>query len=59
MTDQLATAETVEQLQKSVPRGRLSTPEDQAKAVLFLVSDLADFICGVALDVDGGLLLGW
>jgi NAD(P)-dependent dehydrogenase (short-subunit alcohol dehydrogenase family) len=59
MTDQLATAETVNQIRRSVPRGRLSTPEDQAKAVLFLVSELADFVCGVALDVDGGLLLGW
>jgi NAD(P)-dependent dehydrogenase (short-subunit alcohol dehydrogenase family) len=59
MMDRIATPETVEQIRKSVPRGRLSTPEDQAAAVLFLVSQLADFICGVALDVDGGFLLGW
>jgi NAD(P)-dependent dehydrogenase (short-subunit alcohol dehydrogenase family) len=59
MMAQVATAEALHERKKSVPRGRLATPEDQARAVLFLVSDLADFICGVALDVDGGALLGW
>lgn len=44
---------------KKVPMGRLATPEDIAKAVLFLVSDLSAFVCGQALDVDGGGLLGW
>lgn len=44
---------------KGIPRGRLASVEDHARAVLFLVSDLADFVCGVALDVDGGSLLGW
>lgn len=36
--------------------GRLGTPLDQARAVLFLVSDEADFIVGTNLAVDGGLL---
>jgi hypothetical protein len=34
-------------------------PEDQAKAVLFFVSEDADFITGQALAVDGGELIGW
>lgn len=38
----------------SVPLGRLSTPQDMAKAALYLASDDADFITGVALEVDGG-----
>ncbi len=38
----------------SVPLGRLSTPEDIAKAALHLVSDDAGFLTGVALPVDGG-----
>ncbi len=59
MMSEVATPETLRARKKSVPRGRLSTPEDQANAVLFLVSDLAGHICGVALDVDGGSLLGW
>lgn len=36
------------------PLGRAGRPEDVAKAVLFLVSDEASFITGVALPVDGG-----
>ena len=38
----------------TVPMGRLSRPEDVAKAALYLASDDADFITGVALEVDGG-----
>ena len=38
----------------SVPLGRLSTPEDVAQAALWLASDEAAFITGVALEVDGG-----
>ncbi|MBT9288445.1 glucose 1-dehydrogenase [Prosthecodimorpha staleyi] len=38
----------------SIPLGRLSTPRDIANAALFLASDEADFVTGVALEVDGG-----
>lgn len=38
----------------TVPLGRLSTPEDVADAALWLASDEARFITGVALEVDGG-----
>lgn len=38
----------------TVPLGRFSTPEDIARAALFLISDEAEFITGVALEVDGG-----
>lgn len=41
----------------SVPIGRLGTPLDVAKAVLFLVSPLADYITGATVDVNGGLLM--
>ena len=39
-----------------IPLGRTGQPQDQAEAVLFLVSDEADFITGVDLLVDGGSL---
>jgi 3-oxoacyl-[acyl-carrier protein] reductase len=38
----------------SIPLGRLSQPRDIANAALYLASDEADFITGVALEVDGG-----
>jgi NAD(P)-dependent dehydrogenase (short-subunit alcohol dehydrogenase family) len=40
------------------PLGRVGAPEDVAKAALFLASDDAAWITGVALPVDGGLLAG-
>jgi NAD(P)-dependent dehydrogenase (short-subunit alcohol dehydrogenase family) len=39
---------------KVCPLGRAGTPEDIAKAMLFLASDDAAFITGVTLPVDGG-----
>ena len=41
-----------------IPLGRLGTPDDIAKAVLFIASDAAEYITGFTLFVDGGLLLG-
>jgi len=38
----------------SIPIGRFSTPADIAAASLFLCSDEASMITGVALEVDGG-----
>jgi 3-oxoacyl-[acyl-carrier protein] reductase len=38
------------------PLNRLGTPEDIAKAYLFLASDDAAFITGITLSVDGGLV---
>ena len=38
----------------SIPLGRLSTPLDIANAALWLASEEAQFITGVALEVDGG-----
>jgi 3-oxoacyl-[acyl-carrier protein] reductase len=36
---------------------RLGTPDDVARAVLFLASDLADYITGQVLAIDGGLAI--
>lgn len=40
-----------------MPLGRPGFPDDIAKAVLFLVSDLADYISGACLTVDGAQTL--
>ena len=42
----------------SMPLGRLGEPADIAHAALFLASDLASWITGHTLVVDGGALLG-
>ena len=38
----------------TVPLGRLSTPQDIARAALHFASDEADFLTGVCMEVDGG-----
>jgi NAD(P)-dependent dehydrogenase (short-subunit alcohol dehydrogenase family) len=38
----------------SNPMGRVAQPEEIANAALFLLSDEASFVNGVALPVDGG-----
>lgn len=46
--------EAMAEIMKKQPIGRLGRPEEIASAVLFLCSDAASFILGVALPVDGG-----
>ena len=41
---------------KTIPLGRMGTPEDIADVTAFLASDDARYITGVTLSVDGGLL---
>jgi len=38
----------------TIPMGRMSKPDDIARACLYLASDLSDFVTGVILPVDGG-----
>jgi 3-oxoacyl-[acyl-carrier protein] reductase len=40
-----------------IPAGRLGTPDEVAAVYLFLASDLASFVNGAVVGVDGGLLL--
>ena len=55
---QLPPGETPETLVQKrggqVPMGRPAQPEEIANAALFLLSDEASYITGVALPVDGG-----
>jgi 3-oxoacyl-[acyl-carrier protein] reductase len=48
------TSELRAKFRASIPLGRLSTPLDIANAALWLASSEAEFITGVALEVDGG-----
>ncbi len=47
----------IEQMRKRTPAGRMGQPEEVANVYLFLASDLASFINGAVVGVDGGLLL--
>ena len=49
--------ETLADLARMTPLGRLGTPEDIAAAIAFLASDAASFITGQVLTADGGFIL--
>ncbi|HUC05685.1 MAG TPA: SDR family oxidoreductase [Acidimicrobiales bacterium] len=47
----------VERFERTTPAGRIGEPEDIADVVVFLCSDLARFVTGQNIVVDGGLTL--
>ncbi len=49
--------ETLQAFLARIPAGRMGVPDDIARAVLFLASDLASYVTGAQLVVDGGVLL--
>lgn len=55
MTDALS-AKVKEEMLKRIPLNRFGTPEDVAKAALFLASDEANYITSQVLVVDGGMI---
>lgn len=48
--------EMIEPLIRSIPLGRIGEPEDIANAFVFLASDMASYITGTVLQVDGAAM---
>lgn len=59
MTDMMAGFDeaSLRELKEETPLGKLGTPEDIARAALFLASDKAEFITGHVLSVNGGFVI--
>ena len=52
------TEESVAELIREIPLGRIGRPDDVVNAALFLSSDNASYITGEVLSVNGGWILG-
>lgn len=46
-----------ESILSKIPMGRIGNPRDVAQAALFLASDLANYITGQVITVDGGMVI--
>lgn len=55
LTEESRRLELIEQTRGRIPLGRLGTPGDVADAIVFLSSDMASYITGEEMDVNGGL----
>jgi L-rhamnose 1-dehydrogenase len=53
----LAVPDKLAYIKGRIPLGRLGTPEEVASVVVFLASDMARYVTGAALLVDGGLFV--
>ena len=46
-------------LKSKIPLEKFGTPNDVANTVLFLCSDLSDYISGETIHVNGGMYFSW
>ena len=54
MLKSLITPAIKKELEQTIPLRRIATPQEQANVILFLVSEMSDYIAGAAIDSNGG-----
>ena len=54
-----ASEETLEAAGAKIPLGRLGTPEEMARGILYLCDPANDYMTGATLLIDGGISLPW
>lgn len=48
--------EALRNVERAIPLGRIGTPEELARVILFLGSEMSSYVTGALVPVDGGLL---
>ena len=54
MLKSLITPAIKKELENTIPIRRIATPQEQADVILFLVSEMSDYVAGAAIDSNGG-----
>ena len=54
MTETTNTKEELKIIENKIPQNRMATPEEIAKVVLFLSSELNSYMSGQNITIDGG-----
>jgi 3-oxoacyl-[acyl-carrier protein] reductase len=54
--DRLADPSTRDEVTASIPMGRIGSPEDVARTIVFLAGPASAYVTGADLVVDGGLI---
>ncbi|WP_312544814.1 SDR family oxidoreductase, partial [Pantoea eucalypti] len=57
INEEATQGEAGKELLKLIPYGRIGAAEDVANAVVWLASDLSDYVHGTTLFIDGGMSL--
>ncbi|MFX0115875.1 MAG: SDR family NAD(P)-dependent oxidoreductase [Candidatus Hodarchaeota archaeon] len=57
MKEILELPDLAQALLRQIPRGRIGRPEDVARVIIFLVSELAEWVTGAEIPVSGGMHL--